>query len=989
MSQLVVLNLGSGNLNNGFPGIIAEVWDIENEPPIKLVGQLPSCPTLLESYYRWRSLYQSLQSCMNWRKSDMGFRIVLESDDTSNNISISEFQELNQQLRQQLNLWLDSKGFRQLERRLRARLNSQAYIHIVIQTDDKVLRRLPWHLWNLFADCPNAEIGLSLPEYERSTVQRTAIGKVKILAVLGNSEGINVEKDSEILQQLPNVEVSIISEPTLQELTECLWQKEGWDIFFFAGHSNTSFDEEKGYFSLSPTNKITIKQLVNSLRKAINQGLQLAIFNSCDGLGLAKELAQLNIPQAIVMREPIPDLIAQVFVRNFLQTFAAGLPFYKSVREARERLEGFEEVFPCASWLPVICQNPIHPPPTWLDLVRSMEPQRFTTTQSSGDSTDNLVTLVFTDLAQSTLLKSLLPGADITEKNQVYYETILLPHRQYVERSIADYGGRVVETEGDGHFLVFGSAVKAAYWAIQLQEHYHLHPIQTPLGNLEVRIGMHTGQPLKDGRGYSGQEVDFAARIAALADNSQILLSQMTAVLLRDSKTKGLDCYEHSPTFLKGIGSEVLTELLYLERAPHSPRSPRKSQLEITATVSSFAASLLVIAIRMMGLLQSSELAAFDQFMGLRPLEKPDDRLVIVEVTAEDVQRQNKDELKGRSLEDSSLEKLLRNLNAYEPSVIALDIYREAGIEPQYDYLIKQFQNNDKFINICQGGTGPNNLGNLPPTEVPPEDLGKRVGYSNVLVEPSDGLLRRHLLTSNFKDSPLCPVEFSLSLLVASHYLTNLGLDLRFSDEVNDKVLESGSRRFPPLTHNSGGYQRLDSRGYQVFLNYRATRTLEEITPHYLTLTEILENQFDGNIIRDKIILIGTTDPSFDDLHRTPFSKGFIKSEGTFGVVVQAHMVSQIVSAVVDQRRFIWWLPEYMELFWIFVWGGIGSLLAWKFLSRKAFAIAFIGSATLLVFVCYGTLLVGGWIPLIPPLLALVFAAGTLVIYRYKFVRNF
>ncbi|NJN73218.1 MAG: CHAT domain-containing protein, partial [Limnothrix sp. RL_2_0] len=621
MSQLVVLNLGSGNLDNGFPGIVAEVWDRENEPPIKLVGQLPACPTLLKSYYCWRSLYQSLQSPIDWRKSDTGFRITLESDDASNNISSSEFQELNQRLRQQLNIWLDSKGFRQLERRLRARLNSQAYIHIVIQTDDKVLRRLPWHLWNIFADCPNAEVGLSLPEYERPSVQRTAIGKVKILAVLGDSEGIDVEKDGDILRQLPNANVTVISKPTLQELTEYLWQEEGWDIFFFAGHSNTSFDEEKGYFSLSSSNRITIKQLVNSLRKAIKQGLQLAIFNSCDGLGLAKELAQLNIPQAIVMREPIPDLVAQVFVKNFLQTFAGGLPFYKSVREARERLEGFEEVFPCASWLPVVCQNPIHPPPTWLDLLRSMEPQRLTAAKSSGDSdsTDNLVTLVFTDLAQSTLIKSVLLGTDITEKNQVYYETILLPHRRYVERSIVDYGGRVVETEGDGHFLVFGSAVKAAQWAIQLQEYYHLHPIQTPLGNLEVRVGMHTGQPLKDGRGYSGQEVDFAARVGALADNGQILLSQMTAVLLRDSKTKGLDCYEHSPTFLKGIGSEIITELLYLDRSPHSPRNPQKPKLKNTAIIGSLAASLVVIAMRVIGLLQPAELVAFDQLMRLRP----------------------------------------------------------------------------------------------------------------------------------------------------------------------------------------------------------------------------------------------------------------------------------------------------------------------------------------------------------------------------------
>ncbi len=981
MSQLVILNLGSGNLNDGFPGIVAEVWERDNEPPIKLVAQLPACPILYESYYRWRSLYQSLQSITDWRKQTSEFRIILESDEASTNISFSEFQRLTQQIRQQLNIWLDSKGFRQLERRLRARLGSKAYIHMIIQTEDKILRRLPWHLWNLFADYPNAEVGLSLPEYERSQVERTAIGKVKILAILGDSDGIDTEKDSAILHQLPNADVSIISQPTLQELTKYLWEESGWDILFFAGHSNTNFEEEKGYFSLSPGNQITIRQLVNALRKAISQGLQLAVFNSCDGLGLAKELAKLNLPQAIVMKEPIPDLVAQDFVKNFLQTFSGGAPFYKSVREAKERLEGMEELFPCASWLPVICQNPTQPPPTWLDLVRSMEPQRFTTIDVGGDALDNLVTLVFTDLAQSTLLKSLLPGENITEKNSIYYETILLPHRQYIERTITKYGGRVVETEGDGHFLVFGSAVKAAQWAISLQEHYHLHPIQTPLGKLEVRIGMHTGQPIKDGRGYSGQEVDFAARVGALADNSQILMSEMTSILLRDSKFNGLACYEHPPVFLKGIGSKVLTELLYLEKLPNSPRSPQKSQLGIKAIASSIAVSLGVIAIRMMGFLEPAEFAAFDQLMRLRPPEKPDDRIVIVEVTAEDVQRQDEDQLKGRSLEDGSLEELLRNLNTYEPSIIAVDIYREASVEPEYKYLIDQFQNNNRFISLCKGGHDSENLGHAPPNAIPETDQLMRVGFSNIPpLDNHDGLLRRHLVSSQFSPSSLCQAPFAFSLLVAHHYLRDLDQELRFEDQ----VLTNGIKQFPRLTFNSGAYQKLDDRGYQLLLNYRATKTLEDVTPHHLTLTEVLDNQISAELIQDKIVLVGVTDPNFRDLYRTPSNKEFALLEQTPGIVIQAHIVSQLISAVMDNRHIIWWWPEFIELSWIFTWGCAGTAIAWYFNSRLKFFIVLSSSSVLLSGICYGVLLIGGWIPFVPPLLALGCSAGILFVYRYK-----
>jgi hypothetical protein len=55
------------------------------------------------------------------------------------------------------------------------------------------------------------------------------------------------------------------------------------------------------------------------LKRAITQGLKLAIFNSCDGLGLADYLTDLQIPQTIFMREPVPDRVAHEFLKNFLE----------------------------------------------------------------------------------------------------------------------------------------------------------------------------------------------------------------------------------------------------------------------------------------------------------------------------------------------------------------------------------------------------------------------------------------------------------------------------------------------------------------------------------------------------------------------------------------------------------------------------------------------------------------------------------------------
>jgi len=84
---------------------------------------------------------------------------------------------------------------------------------------------------------------------------------------------------------------------------------------------------------------------------------------------LALSLEKLNIPTVIVMREPVPNRVAQAFFEYFLDAFAQQrLPLHLAVQQARRKLQGLEDEFPAASWLPVICQNPALETPTWLQL---------------------------------------------------------------------------------------------------------------------------------------------------------------------------------------------------------------------------------------------------------------------------------------------------------------------------------------------------------------------------------------------------------------------------------------------------------------------------------------------------------------------------------------------------------------------------------------------------------------------------------------------
>ena len=141
-------------------------------------------------------------------------------------------------------------------------------------------------------------------------------------------------------------------------MNEQLWQE--WDILFFTCHS---YSKEQGIIQLNQTDAIALEQLKYALKKAISKGLKLTIFNSCDGLGLAQALFDLHITQVIVMREPVPDVVAQEFLKHFLATFSSGQSLYTSVRVAPEKLQKLEGKYPCATWLPVY-QNPAQMPTT-------------------------------------------------------------------------------------------------------------------------------------------------------------------------------------------------------------------------------------------------------------------------------------------------------------------------------------------------------------------------------------------------------------------------------------------------------------------------------------------------------------------------------------------------------------------------------------------------------------------------------------------------
>ena len=356
MCKYVVFKVGNGGfLRDGFPVEVRVGKDGQPAYPLS-EGQLPPLPELTENYQRWQSSYRS-------RGLPMRIEPIEEEPTQVSDI------ESAKALANTLNDWLESDQFRTVKEDLLAELNRSEPIRFVVETKEPFLWQLPWHKWKFFDKYSKAEVAFS-PANPGNPIEESATegGKVRILAIEGDSSGINTRNDRQEIENLADAEAVFLENPKPETICDRLWE-EPCDILFFAGHSSSSSDRNTGELKLDPSNSLAIPDIRNALTEAIGKGLKLAIFNSCDGLGLAKNLAELHIPQVIFMREPVPDEFAQKFLKDFLQAFSGGESLYASVQEARKKLELWEKRCPGATWVPVIFQNnPEIAPPTWTEL---------------------------------------------------------------------------------------------------------------------------------------------------------------------------------------------------------------------------------------------------------------------------------------------------------------------------------------------------------------------------------------------------------------------------------------------------------------------------------------------------------------------------------------------------------------------------------------------------------------------------------------------
>ena len=392
----------------------------------------------------------------------------------------------------------------------------------------------------------------------------------------------------------------------------------------------------------------------------------------------------------------------------------------------------------------------------------------------------------------------------------------------------------------------------------------------------------------------------------------------------------------------------------------------------------------VVVGLRQLGTLEGMELRSYDQLMRSRPDQGPDERLLVVGVTEQDIQTR-----KEYPIKDETLAQLLAKLQEYQPRTIGVDILRDVpqGSPQGRIALEKILKRDENIIAACKMSSvdQPGVPGALGVTE-------ERVGFADLPID-AGGILRRSLLLSTPTPPKVAPpVQHLCNIPDPENQIPSFGFQLALlylegkniqPDLTPKGELKIGSTVFHRLTDNAGSYHNAGASDYQIMLNYRSPKNAVK----QVSVSEVLDGKIDPSLVKDRVVLIGYTTPIAKDDFYTPYSAGLQDSQKMPGVVIHAQHVSQILSTVLNNRPLMWCWSEGPEILWILGWSVVGGLLAWRIRRLWLFGLGIVVGVGVLYGTAYVLFLNSGWVPLVPPMLGLVATAITVVLIERGYAK--
>ncbi len=132
---------------------------------------------------------------------------------------------------------------------------------------------------------------------------------------------------------------------------------------------------------------------------------------------------------------------------------------------------------------------------------------------------DGTVTIMFSDIEGFT---------SVTERlGDRRAMAILREHNDIIRQRVAGCGGHEIKAQGDGFMIAFSGASRALQCAIGIQSDFTARNRSQPDVPIQVRLGLHSGEAVRDGGDFMGGAVILAARITQQAEGGEILVSSV------------------------------------------------------------------------------------------------------------------------------------------------------------------------------------------------------------------------------------------------------------------------------------------------------------------------------------------------------------------------------------------------------------------------------------------------------------------------------
>ncbi|MFG6103741.1 CHASE2 domain-containing protein [Leptothoe sp. EHU-05/26/07-4] len=310
------------------------------------------------------------------------------------------------------------------------------------------------------------------------------------------------------------------------------------------------------------------------------------------------------------------------------------------------------------------------------------------------------------------------------------------------------------------------------------------------------------------------------------------------------------------------------------------------------------------------GLLNLLEWTIRDEFYRRRWLGPTDERVVVVTIDEPDIQA-----LGHWPITDEALAQVLNNIRAQQPRVIGLDLYRDLPEEPGHQQLLDVFKTTPQLIGVEK----------VFGTQVAPPPIladSGQVAVADFVVD-KDQTIRRILIVAEDKRTSV--IKTGLGTQVALNYLEK---DNIFLEAINAERqhFRLGQADFLPMVRRTAGYTHSELGGYQILMGWHGPSQRYQ----QISIMDVLAGKIPENLMRDRIVYIGSVAASTKDFFGTPYSNSFMPTDQRMaGVLVHANITSYLLNIALGQRPLLkGWTWEY-QWAWIILWSLFGTVGNW------------------------------------------------------------